>query len=396
MFPPIPLEWATDDNYDAGADPWAGNPTKVSPSAQTKAKGFSPENPASAQQINYLLNTFASIANAMTNALLGRWSSVQLFPATVQSTGSTSCVYWSTPWFNKRNRAWYQPCINGSGADLYRSRNYTDWKAVTSGVGDTFALGDVNNNEDSANYGDMLVGSESYGSTIRKFNYNTNTWSDVSITATNTPIQIKHDAANATWIILEVIFGGGGAIACKTCPDTTYVMTTRTLAGSPTCTAGSGRDPYLVISDTGIAVFQSTASTFNVSTNGGSTWTLVTPSIMPKTEHSLVWVPGTQEFLFYGTDDKIYSSSNGTSWAVKATATPFGAASAGGFINSMAALGSVVWCTWYTVSGHGGLGYSADGGETWSFSGPASTIDTAGVSGARGKLVAMLRKSLVI
>lgn len=64
----IPLEWATDTNYPAGADAWSGTPTRVVPSAGTKTHGFTPESPASAQELNWLVGSAADAVNFLAVA----------------------------------------------------------------------------------------------------------------------------------------------------------------------------------------------------------------------------------------------------------------------------------------------------------------------------------------
>ncbi len=49
-------EWATDDNYAAGTDPWSGTATKIEPSAGVIAKGQIPQTGFSSQVYNWLLN----------------------------------------------------------------------------------------------------------------------------------------------------------------------------------------------------------------------------------------------------------------------------------------------------------------------------------------------------
>lgn len=64
----ITLEWATDTNYPAGADAWSGTPTRVVPSAGTKTHGFTPEAPASAQELNWLVGRAADAVNFLAGA----------------------------------------------------------------------------------------------------------------------------------------------------------------------------------------------------------------------------------------------------------------------------------------------------------------------------------------
>lgn len=49
------VPWASDANYAAGADPWSGTPTKVSPAAPEQAKGMTPNTEAEIQKLNYMI-----------------------------------------------------------------------------------------------------------------------------------------------------------------------------------------------------------------------------------------------------------------------------------------------------------------------------------------------------
>lgn len=51
----LPL-WATDANYPAGSDPWAGSPTKVAPTSGDQARGWTPNQEPSPQAFNWWKN----------------------------------------------------------------------------------------------------------------------------------------------------------------------------------------------------------------------------------------------------------------------------------------------------------------------------------------------------
>lgn len=70
------IDWANDETYPAGADPWSGTPTKIRPSATVRAKGWRPTYPPAAQHLNYM---FHHLINGAYNGIaqrLGNWQAV--------------------------------------------------------------------------------------------------------------------------------------------------------------------------------------------------------------------------------------------------------------------------------------------------------------------------------
>ena len=372
-FPPIPLTWADDANFPAGADPWSGTPTKVEPTAQSKATGFTPEEPLSAEQINYLLNKFCHANNLIVAQICSNWEPPRDLPTTVGAT--SGILHYARPFWHKRARRWIH-AGSGSGGSGWYSHNFgVTWTDLAAGTGGVLNGGGANNDAASSTYGDLLLGYRGGSTNLRRFNYSAGTWGNVATGfGSGGPTYIMHDDVNDTWIHLQT--AAGNVIQCSNAPDTTYVFTTRTLAGTPVVVGGTRDVGKLVISSTGVAIFQSAAAEMNRSANGGTTWALAAsmPSA-PSKETAYCWVPDRQEFLLAGADGKIYRSLDGDTWTVRATTSIV--AGFGGVFSSMEAVGSAVWATWTHATGKGGMVFSLDGGETWQPCGPVGTDATA-------------------
>ena len=98
-FPPTPKEWASDTNYPAGSDPWSGTATKANLTAETKARGMTPEGPFSAQQANRALHDLTEATNCRFDEYLtsGTWTPVEDVVVEVDGYGSGGAGAGGTP-----------------------------------------------------------------------------------------------------------------------------------------------------------------------------------------------------------------------------------------------------------------------------------------------------------
>lgn len=372
-FPPKPVTWATDANYDAGADPWSGTPTKVDPTTQSLTKGFVPETPGSAQQTNFVLNAFGEAGKAFSAKILGAWEITRTHPA----PNNTSQIL-QRPWFNVRNRFWY---TGSTGNNVYKTRNFgATWAAESSAGATSLAAlhGAANNNPLSSKYGDMIAGSS--GTTalvVHHFAFGTGWTTELTHGLTVAALySIVHDAFNASWIFIAT--GPANAIRCVTCDDTTYTFTTRTLPGTPSTGGSSAREPLMHVSAAGVALFKSETGFLARSDDGGATWTAVAVSPDLVNSKALAFIEGRQEWVYIASDGTVQASIDGITWTQRATNNPF--ADLGGQVRFLTSIGAALLATWTdAVTDQGGMSFSMDGGATWSFCGGPLTRTTTGM-----------------
>jgi len=82
------IDWASNANHPAGANPWNGQPTKVEPAAGRIAGGFEPETAAAPEHVNWLLNNNAQNLDWLAPVQVGSWQPSSECPLT-GVTGAT-------------------------------------------------------------------------------------------------------------------------------------------------------------------------------------------------------------------------------------------------------------------------------------------------------------------
>lgn len=372
MFPPIPLTWAENANFAAGVDPWSGTPTKVAPTTQTRDEGFVPEEPLSAEQTNYLFHFFCKAVNIMATAIVSRFDARDV-PSTVAAF--TSFEY-ARPFWDVRRKRWIHPGSGSAGSGYWSRDLGMSWTDLAAGTGGVLNGGGANNDPASATFGDLLMGYRGGSANLRRFNHGAGTWGNVAHNnAAAGCTWMVHDDLNDTWIYFGT--GAGNSIGVSNAPDSTYVFTSRTLAGTPTV-AGALEIGKPVVSSTGICIVKTAAAELNVSTDGGTTWALAgTMPSAPAFECSYCWVPDRQEFVMAAADGGIYYSTDGDTWTLRAATTP--PTTLGYAFYALEAFGSVIWGTYRHATLKGGMAFSLDGGETWQPCGPGGTDAAASV-----------------
>src|SRR5699024_6810415 len=86
-------EWATDNNYPAGSDPWSGKPTRVQPLSTTIAQGFVPGRVPPAEWFNWLFGTLFDESNDQDTRL----AAIEAAKVTIQEAFDASVAAGNNP-----------------------------------------------------------------------------------------------------------------------------------------------------------------------------------------------------------------------------------------------------------------------------------------------------------
>lgn len=351
------VEWATDTNYAAGADPWSGTATKVEPTSQTKTKGYVPEQPASAQQTNWALATLADTVNA-----LGAIPALNIGPPVTAALAQLTK-------YNRYTREWIGISSNGNDK-LVRTKNVFSWPTFTE-ITPTNGIPTYDFDTDPAT-GNILV----VGDTLDKqwfYTESTNIWSLISGTIGNDPVRpaLVWEPSAARWVYGSLRSGAANNDFAWSADGVTFTAVTKPagwVAGTDVdVTLGSGDGKVVARAVNGSNLYTS------VSTDGGSTWSATVTTALGFTQYfggpgirksSPVWT-GVKWIISTSDIDstprtKLWTSVDGATWSVLADLTDVGITKVA-FLTPALGLG---------VDGSTGeLVYTTDGGTTWAWAG---------------------------
>ena len=116
------LFWAENLLYPSGTDPWSATPTKVSPSAQTQANGWTPDVVFSAQEVNYILNQAAHLSKFAMAAQALNWSDNKIQWNTLESVTTLRCrdlQYWKSDGTDANNGVWFALVQDFDNSKIY-------------------------------------------------------------------------------------------------------------------------------------------------------------------------------------------------------------------------------------------------------------------------------------
>ena len=303
----IPREWASSTNYAAGPD--IGTPTKVDPGAALSAEGFEP-GPVKAQHVNYVLNQLskANSREVFNGALFLRRSAA----AVVESSVSLAVVEGWTPG---------QPTmvIKGGVNDSWSIGLGQDRQTLVGNINASISSGLI----DAARNGQRVVAIGSGGATRAAFSTDEGgTWAAGSNLGA-TPQAIVWNATQGRFL---VTFVAGNNVSNDTDGASTWTSVSTGL------TAAQGGIALLSGGNAVAGGCGASFPEFAISSNGGTTWSLSGSNVLPSfgdyTTGEAGWVAGNSGSKVFhagrangGTELRICSSTNGTTWTLVKTFT---------------------------------------------------------------------------
>lgn len=301
------LDWAEDDNYPAGADPWSGTPTKTEPSQEYKDIGFTPEDPASAQKLNHLLHVFAKTNNALAGSPALSFSGYPI------STPDVRIAKWD-PYLE----TWYG---TGGAADVFRrTQDIWTWPASSESFAGEESL--VNCLDfDFDDDGRILLALEGTADSFQF--YDTVNW-DFRVgflgggTRTDFTTSTCWDSFSDRWLQM---WDSTGAALFRSDDNTAAVWSSLT----PPTGLPSGARYSLSTDRNGVIVmqaFQGTNTYFSRSINGGVTWSSLLTKALGFTSTITVAISkpiwNGRYFLAWASGStgstKVYRSPDGLAW----------------------------------------------------------------------------------
>lgn len=90
-YPKTPFpNWAEDDAYPAGSDPWSGGPNKIEPVEAVRDPGVQPDDQLGAQQYNWLNHAYGRLARVAAHQPLQTW---QAFSVALETDNGPGAYY---------------------------------------------------------------------------------------------------------------------------------------------------------------------------------------------------------------------------------------------------------------------------------------------------------------
>lgn len=265
------IQFATDDTFPAGVDPWSGDTNKTEPSAQRKAEGFLPESPLSAEEANWL-HHYHGKEIAKLDALVVNSPALTFGPDVKIGCPVSRIKY-------HHASGWWMACGPGpAGATdeptFLRTGDPNRWPSTTelatSGLTPDI-IQDFAVNDDG-----VILTIDTNIDYIHKFD-GVSTWSVISGAYGEDPggaAGIVWDRATDTWCIVSR-HSGLPYIRVATSTDDGVTWTPRVINTVPSTTIGVSMET----DDNGtiwVQIFDSTGVVrFTTSTNGGVTWSAI-------------------------------------------------------------------------------------------------------------------------
>ncbi len=349
------LEWATDANFPAGADPWSAQPNKVEPAAAKVDVGRQPTELPPAEETNWWRSMVSRFVAHLVSMRLLNWCADYVYTA-VSATGApgSGCFDQSVP-------AFYVGTSNG---EIITSLSGVVWDDDGGGaaagpwVGAT-AVSDIDSDDSGRRVAVAVAGAD-----FVEYSTTPGTWAPCTITT----------GPGLNWRTVESDSNasGGGAVWLlgAAASAVVYRSTDGVTFNAVTVTGFTGTYPLIIASkdpnnDTWIILDGTNAAR---SSDQGATWTttphglLLTGPNATYRRRICAYDKATSRFVVIGlptTGDVHYTEDNGITWVTVAGALPVQASPSDAVIISSRD-GELL-----AHIGDQGFWGSFNGGETW-------------------------------
>lgn len=350
------LTWASDEDYPAGADPWSGTPTKVAPTTQSKETGFTPEEPMSAEQENYVLHGVCEVSKYLMDRF-------QNLPVLNFRPASTAVASFAHAAWDPINGHWL--AASAAGTKVVRK---SDDLGVTWSANEISALGGT---PTCFRVAVSTVDGSAVVTTDAREVYERSsggTWTRRSTAMPLAPdagsfYEVVHNPISGGWIGFTA---GATVLVFATSPDrAVWTSQTMTTAGVGNAQAAIAIDPVagrVVVAQIPLPLASGNVETHTSATDGADfpvAAVVVNHGYTASVRLSLAWDARAELFVMVvcslGVGTKVYTSPDASAWTLVETLA------SGHALLRVCIVGEV----WATIKYSSGVAFSLDQGATW-------------------------------